>query len=51
VLFSQYVNDMPVPSRHVELDLYADDTVTIATSSMLALLIMYLETYPSDLER
>jgi hypothetical protein len=26
VLFSLYVNDMPVPSRHVELALYADDT-------------------------
>jgi hypothetical protein len=25
VLFSLYVNDMPTPSRHVELALYADD--------------------------
>jgi len=26
VLFSLYVNDMPSPSHHVELVLYADDT-------------------------
>jgi hypothetical protein len=29
VLFSLYVNDMPTPSRHVELALYADDTALI----------------------
>jgi hypothetical protein len=50
VLFSLYV-DMPVPSRHVELALYADDTAIIATSRKSALLIRYLETYVSDLER
>jgi hypothetical protein len=32
VLFSLYVNDIHVPSRHVELALYADDTAVIATS-------------------
>jgi hypothetical protein len=26
VLFSLYVNNIPVPSRHVELAIYADDT-------------------------
>jgi hypothetical protein len=39
VLFSLYVNDMPVPSDHVELALYADDTGFIATSRKSALLI------------
>ena len=51
VLFSLYVNDMPSPSRHVELALYADDTAVVATSRQPALLIRYLETYLSDLER
>jgi hypothetical protein len=44
VLFSLYVNDMPSPSRHVELALYADDTALIATSHSPLLLVMYLET-------
>jgi retron-type reverse transcriptase len=51
VLFRLYVNDMPVPSRHVELALYADDTAIIATSRKSALLITYLATYLSHLER
>ena len=51
VLFSLYVNNMPSPSRHVELALYADDTAIIATSRQPALLVKYLETYLSDLER
>jgi hypothetical protein len=42
---------MPSPSRHVELDLYADDTAVIATSRQPALLVKYRETYLSDLER
>jgi hypothetical protein len=42
---------MPSPSRHVELSLYADDTAVIATSRQPALLVRYLETYLSDLER
>ena len=51
VLFSLYVNDMPSPSHHVELALYADDTAIIATSCQLALLIKYVETYLGDLKR
>jgi hypothetical protein len=41
---------MPVPSRHVELALYADDTVVIITSRKPALLVSYLESYLADLE-
>ena len=51
VLFSVYVNDMPVPSCHVELALYADDTAIIATSRKPELLVSYLEAYLADLER
>jgi hypothetical protein len=51
VLFSRYINDIPVPSLDVELALYADETAIIATSRKSALLIWYLETYLSDLER
>jgi hypothetical protein len=40
-----------MPTRHVELALYADDTSVIATSSQPALLVKYLDTYLSDLER
>jgi hypothetical protein len=50
VLFSLYVNDMPIPSRHVELALYVDDTTIIATSCKPVLLVNYLESYLSDLE-
>jgi hypothetical protein len=50
VLFSLYVNDIPVPFRHVELGLYADDTAVIATSRKPALLVSYLESYLADLE-
>jgi len=39
VLFSLYVNDMPSPSRHVELALYADGTANIATSLQPTLLV------------
>jgi hypothetical protein len=49
VLFSLYVNDMPVPSHHVELVLYADDTAVIATSRKPALLVSYLESYLAEL--
>jgi hypothetical protein len=42
---------MPIPSRHVELALYADDTAVMATSRKPALLVSYLESYLSDLER
>jgi hypothetical protein len=44
VLFSLYV-DMPTPSHHVDLTLYADDAAIIATSSTQTLLVSYLESY------
>jgi len=51
VLFSLCVNDMPSPSHHVELALYADDTAIIATSHKPTLLVSYLESYLNDLQR
>jgi len=51
VLFSLYVNDMPSPSHHVELALYADNTAIIATSRKPTLLVSYLESYLNDLQR
>jgi hypothetical protein len=51
VLFGLYVNDMPIPSRRVELALYEDDTAVMATSRKPELLVSYLESYLSDLER
>jgi hypothetical protein len=51
VFFSLYVNEMPVPSRHVEQALYSDDMAVITTSRSQALLVSYLEAYLSDLER
>jgi hypothetical protein len=51
VLFSLYVNDMPSPSHHVELDLYADDTAVIVTSRKLTLFVSYLESYLNNLQR
>ena len=51
VLFSLYVNDMPSPSHHVELALYANDTAVIATSRKPTLLLSYLESYLDDLQR
>ena len=51
VLFSLYVNDMPKPSHHVELALCADDTAIIAASRTPALLVSYLHSYLSHLER
>jgi hypothetical protein len=51
VLFSLYVNDMPSPSHHVELALYADDTTIIVTSRKPTLLVSYLKTYFIDLQR
>ena len=51
ILFSLYVNEMSTPSRHVELALYADDTAIIATSRKPTLLVSYLETYLSSLQR
>ena len=43
VLFSLYVNDMPSPSHHVEVALYADERAVIATSRKPTLLVSYLE--------
>jgi hypothetical protein len=45
VLFSLYVNDMPSPSHHVELALYADDTAIISTSRKPTMLVSYLASY------
>jgi hypothetical protein len=47
-LFSLYVNDMPSPSHHVELALYA---AIIATSRKPTLLLSYPESFLSDLHR
>jgi hypothetical protein len=43
--------DMLVTSHHVEQALYAEDTAIIATPRKPALLVSYLETYLSDLQR
>ena len=51
ILFSLYVNDMPSPSHHVELALYAVNTAIIATSRKPTLLVRYLESYLNDLQR
>jgi hypothetical protein len=51
VLFSLYVNDMPPPSHHVELALYADDTAIIATPRKPTLLVSLLESYLNNLQR
>jgi len=51
VLFSLYVNDMPSPSHHVELALYADENAVIATSRKPTLLVSYMESYLNDLQR
>jgi hypothetical protein len=50
VLFSLCVNDIPTPSRHVQLAQYADDAALIATSRNPSLLIGYLEAYLGTLE-
>ena len=51
VLFSLYVNYMPLPSHQVELALYADDRAIIATSRKPMLLVSYLESYLNDFQR
>jgi hypothetical protein len=50
VLFSLCVNDIPTPSRHVELAQCADDMALIATSRDPSLLVGYLEAYLGRLE-
>jgi hypothetical protein len=51
VLFSLCVNDIPTPSRHVELAHYANETALVATSHSPSLLVGYLEAYLGRLER
>jgi hypothetical protein len=51
VLFGLYVNDMPSPSHHVELALFADDTAIMVTSRNPTLLVSYLESYLNELQR
>ena len=51
ILYSLYVNNMPSPSHHIELALYADDTAIIAMSRKPTLLVSYLESYLNDLQR
>jgi hypothetical protein len=51
VLFSLYVIDIPAPSQHVELALYADDTAVIATYRKPTLFVSCLELELSDLQR
>jgi hypothetical protein len=51
VLFSLYVNNIPTPSRHVELAQHADDTAPVVTSRSPLLLFGYLEAYLGRLER
>jgi hypothetical protein len=45
VLFNLYVNDIPTPSRHVELTQNVDDTPLGPTPRSPSLLIGYLEIY------
>jgi heme oxygenase len=49
VLFSLYVNDMPLHSRQVELASYADKMAILATSRQPALLDSFLASYLGDL--
>ena len=49
ILFSLYVKDIPSPSHHVELALYADYTAIIVKSGNLTMLVSYLESYLNDL--
>ena len=51
LLFSLYVNDIPTPSRHLELAQYDDDTTLVETSKHPALLVKYLEIHVYELEK
>ena len=51
ILFSLYVNDMPSPSHHIQLALYAYDTAILATSRKTTLLLSYQESYLNDIKR
>jgi hypothetical protein len=43
VIFTLNINDMPTPSHHVNLAIYANETSIIATSRKRTLLVSYLE--------
>jgi hypothetical protein len=51
VFFRLYLNDLPSPSHHFDLTLYADDKAIRATSRRPTLLVIYLESYLNDLQR
>ena len=51
VLFSPYANDMPSPSHHVELALYANNTAIITTSRKPTLLVSYQKSYLNDFQQ
>jgi hypothetical protein len=51
VLFSLYVHDMPLPSHHVELALYAGETAIKPTSRNPTLLVSYLDSHLNNLQR
>jgi hypothetical protein len=51
VIYSLYANDMLSSSDDVDLALYADDTVIIATSRKPTLLVSYLGIYLNDIQR
>jgi hypothetical protein len=51
LLLSLYVNDTPSTSHHVKLALYAKDRAIVATSREPTLLVIYLESYLSDLQQ
>jgi len=50
MLVSLYVKDMPTPSHHIELALYANDMTIISTSHSPTLLVSYFESYLSYLQ-
>jgi hypothetical protein len=45
-----HVNNILIPSCHIELDQYADDTGLVATSKQPVFLVKYLETYLGELK-
>jgi len=47
----QSVNNMPSPSHHDKLALYADDTTIMATSRKPVVLVSYQAAYLCDLEQ
>ena len=51
VLFSLYLNGIPMPSYHIELTQYPGDFSLVVTSKLPAPLVKYLETHFSELEK